>query len=39
MLSPNIIMHIIKINNKYTYMTYIGLDHKSFHTIKVLSTT
>jgi len=41
MLSPNIIMHIIKINNKSnnTYMAYIGLEPKSFHTIKVLSTT
>jgi len=41
MLLPNIIMHIIKINNKSnnTYMTYIGLKPKPFHTIKVLSTT
>jgi len=41
MLSPNIIMHMIKINNKSnnTYMTYIGLEPKSFHTTKVLSTT
>jgi len=34
-------MHIIKINNKSnnTYMTYIRLEPKSFHTIKVLSIT
>jgi len=41
MLSHNMTMHNIKINNKSnnTYMAYIGLEPKSSQTIKVLLTT
>jgi len=40
-LSLNMIKHIIKNNNKLnnTQLAYIGLESKSSHTIKVLSTT
>jgi len=39
-LSLDMIKHIIKNNNKLnnTQMAYLGLEPKSFHTIKVLST-